>query len=57
MDCNGSLWVLIVPYASLLVCMSPYRALSVFMDFNGSLWVLLGSYLSRWFLVGPHEFL
>ena len=46
MDSNGSLWVLIVPYAFLLVLMSPYRALSVFMDFNGSLWFFLGSYLS-----------
>ena len=40
MDSNGSLWVLIVFYASLLVLMGSYKSLCVLMDSIGSIWVV-----------------
>ena len=42
MDSNGSLWVLIVLYAFLLVLKGPYKSLFVFLDSHGSLCDLIG---------------
>ena len=55
MDSNGSLWVLIVPYASLLVLMVPYKSLFVFLDPHGSLCVLIGLHSSGWTPKGPYR--
>ena len=45
-DSNGSLWILICSYPSLLVLMCPYKSLCVFMDSNVCLWDLIGPYSS-----------
>ena len=42
MNSNGSLLVLINPYASIWVFVGLYRSLFVPMDSNGSLWVVIG---------------
>ena len=42
MDSNGSLWVLIEPYAFLRVLMDFYRSLCALTDSTGSLWDLIG---------------
>ena len=60
MHSNGFLWVLISPYAFLLVFMSPkcsYKSLCVLMDINGSLWVLIGLFAFLWVLNGRDKFL
>ena len=56
-DSNGSLWVPIIPFASLWILMSimgPYRSLFVLTDFKGSIWVLKCPYLSLSILMGPY---
>ena len=54
MDSNGSLNVLKVPYAFLLVLMGPYKSGWVLMDSNVFLLVLIGPYSSLWILMGPY---